>query len=379
MNIIIDVTRLVRRSIKGQTLTGIDRVSMAYIQHYKQKAQALVRWCGRSWVLHHEQSKTLFTWLDSPTRNTLNLMRTIISGVIFSNHNNPSFLLNTGHIGLGQKDYIRMLQSPAIKPIFFVHDLIPITYPEYSSAGEDQRYKDKINHILKYANAVIVNSETTYQDLITYAHETNQPMPQTQVALLASGISTAFSATKRPIAKPYFVILSTIEPRKNHLLLLHIWRQLAQELSSQAPHLVIIGYRGWECENVLDLLDRSEFLKNVITEIPRCSDQELLTYIRHSQALLCPSFMEGYGLPIIEALALGTPVIASDIPVFHEIAQNIPDYIDPLDGKRWKELIMNYTQNDSSFRTKQISRIQNFQSPTWANHFKQVDSFLEKL
>lgn len=380
MNMIIDVTRLVRRLIKGRMLTGIDRVSIAYLQHYGHTACALVRWCGRSWVLPRPQSAALFAWLVNPG-STFVLMLIIMRGIMSKtalNSTKNAFLLNTGHIGLGQSDYLRLIRRLGVKPIFFVHDLIPILYPEYSNPGEDTRYRAKMNYILQYACGVITNSETTLQDLVQYASQTKQIMPRAKPALLASGIKPG-SPCVRPIDKPYFVMLSTIEPRKNHMLLLHVWRNLVQTWGEQTPHLVVIGQRGWECENVLDLLDRCQFLKGFVTEISHCQDADLVTYIHHSQALLFPSFIEGYGLPLIEALTLGVPVIASDIQVFREIAGEIVEYIDPLDGIRWGEMIMDYAQTHSVRRADQMMRIANYKEPSWVEHFSKVDSFLAEL
>ena len=380
MNIIIDVTRMLRRLKKKQTLTGIDRVTMAYIQHYEAQARALVRWCGRSWVLTPTQSAALFVWLTTP-RSNFAVMQIIIKGILFKTTQKilpGTFLINTGHISLGQSDYMRMVHKFGIKLIFFVHDLIPISYPEYSSAGEDVRYKQKMNYVLSHAHAVITNSQATLDDLTHYAHQTSQNMPKAQVALLAPGILMQAPGA-RPLAKPYFVILSTIEPRKNHLLLLHIWRSLFQRLGDKAPHLLVIGHRGWECENILDLLDRCQFLKSVVTEISHCSDADLITYIHHSQALLTPSFIEGYGLPLVEALALSVPVIASDIAVFREIAGDIPDYVDQLDSKRWRELIIEYAQPNSVNRAAQLMRMHRFKSPSWSAHFMKVDTLLAAL
>lgn len=377
MNMIIDVTRLVRRLKKGLMLTGIDRVSMAYVQHYGHTAQALVRSCGRSWVLSHAQSKALFKWLAMPG-STFSLRLIILKGILSRTqikHN--TFLLNTGHIGLGQSDYVRMIQTFGVKPIFFVHDLIPILYPEYSNPGEDVRYSQKMNYILEHASGVITNSEATLHDLMHYVHQTQQTMPPATVALLASGIPRGLPG-ERPMEKPYFVMLSTIEPRKNHMLLLHVWRHLVQTLGEQTPHLVVIGQRGWECENVLDLLDRCQFLKGFVTELSHCQDTDLVTYIHHSQALLYPSFIEGYGLPLIEALTLGVPVIASDIPIFREVADMI-EFIDPLDGIQWKEMIMDYAQNDSAIRRDQIARIQKYNPPIWREHFIKIDCFLNNF
>ncbi|MDI9654009.1 glycosyltransferase family 1 protein, partial [Burkholderia cenocepacia] len=76
---------------------------------------------------------------------------------------------------------------------------------------------------------------------------------------------------------------------------------------------------------------------------------------------------------------LGVPVLASDLPVFHEIASDIPDYLDPLDGPGWLARIRAYTRPDSTERADQIMRIERFRAPTWAEHFEHVDGFLESL
>ena len=68
-------------------------------------------------------------------------------------------------------------------------------------------------------------------------------------------------------------------------------------------------------------------------EHPELSDSALPTLLAGARALLCPAFVEGYGLPIAEALALGVPVICSDIPVFREVGRNVPEFLDPLDGR----------------------------------------------
>ena len=64
-----------------------------------------------------------------------------------------------------------------------------------------------------------------------------------------------------PYCPPYFVVLGTIEPRKNHNLLFRVWRKLVEDMGDRAPRLVLIGRRGWECENAVDILERSEILR----------------------------------------------------------------------------------------------------------------------
>lgn len=371
MHVIIDITRLYRRISKQQILTGIDRVSLAYVEHFQYSAQALLRFCGKNIVLTSKCSQQLFAWLQDQS-TPINLKSIILSGLYKNNIRKYSILINTGHIGLKQKNYIKMLTKYALKPIFFVHDLIPIAYPEYCSPGEDIRLKDKLDYILKYGQGIITNSQATLDEVKNY---TSLKVPAT-VAKLATSIKVP-QTTKRPINKPYFVMLSTIEARKNHLLILQIFRNIAKKDPQNTPHLCIIGKRGWEAEQVFDLLDRCPILKNHVIEINNCQDQELSNYIQHAQALLFPSFAEGYGLPLIEALQLNTPVIASNLDVFKEIADDIPEYIDPLDGITWQKTILAYSETENI--SVQKNKIQKFTPPSWQEHFQEVDKFLKSI
>ena len=226
--------------------------------------------------------------------------------------------------------------------------------------------------------AVITNSQATLDALSAFAERSGVPVPRSAVALLGPG-KREHTASKRMIPEPYFVMVGTIEPRKNHWLLLQVWRRLVERLGERAPRLVLIGQRGWECENVVDMLERCEALRGVVTELPACSDAELTGYLHHAQALLFPSFAEGYGMPLLEALAQGVPVVAGALPVFQEFAGDIPDYIDPLDGGRWLETIMDFASPRSALRSAQLRRLAGYRPPTWKKHFAVVDALLESI
>jgi glycosyltransferase involved in cell wall biosynthesis len=198
------------------------------------------------------------------------------------------------------------------------------------------------------------------------------------VAPLAPGLAPR-GDLPRPLDAPYFLVIATIEPRKNLALLLQGWRRLAQHLGASAPRLVIVGQRGWECENVVDLLERSEALRGLVIELPRCRDDELVGWLAHARALLFPSFVEGFGLPLVEALHFGTPVIASDLPVFREVAGDVPDYLDPLDGAAWLDRIARYAAPGSTERQAQLQRMDGYSAPTWRGHFAAVDELIEDL
>ena len=82
---------------------------------------------------------------------------------------------------------------------------------------------------------------------------------------------------------------------------------------------------------------------------------------------------------MVEALSHGVPVIASDLPVFREIAQNIPDYLDPHDGAGWKRRILDYAQPESAARLAQCLRMKGFCAPTWDEHFAMVEDFMQEV
>lgn len=84
-------------------------------------------------------------------------------------------------------------------------------------------------------------------------------------------------------------------------------------------------------------------------------------------------------MPITEALSIGVPVIASDLAVFREIAGDVPEFIEPLDGKKWQQVIADYTVAQSVPRAAQLERIKGFKPTTWDQHFQAVDTFLQRL
>ena len=271
------------------------------------------------------------------------------------------------------------VQGTGQKPVYFVHDLIPITHAEYCRAGEQAAHVQRMTAMLQTGAGLIGNSRFTLDALGDFAHSRGLPMPPAVVAPLAPAPLPESDRAEPPLSRPYFVVLGTIEPRKNHLLLLNVWRELVQRLGDACPHLVVIGQRGWECENVVDMLERCEVLRPFVHEIAACPDADLAQYLQHARALLFPSFVEGYGMPLVEALMLGTPVVASDLSVFREIAGDVPDFLSPIDGPGWMQAVLDYAATSGARREAQLQRMQGFKVPTWDEHFAQVERLLGRL
>ncbi len=380
--VVIDITRLVDRQMQARFPTGVDRVSLEYVKHFGARASGLIRYAGQWLELSKKDSEWVFNALLTPDESFNFLIKKVVVKSLLCSLFNLQYkksasrmLFHTGHSGLEKPNYAHRLKQFGCKPFFFIHDLIPLTHPEYCRPGEAKRHTVRVNTMLSCGHGLIANSAATLEELRVYAENHNLPMIPSAVALLAPAELPTPKACV-PLDKPYFVMLGTIEPRKNHLIILHLWRQLIESLGDDAPRLVIIGQRGWECENVVDLLDRCDALRGVVIEEPRCSDTQLSTWLHHAQALLFPSFAEGYGMPLVEALSVGLPVIANDLPAFREIAADIPEYVDALDGVRWKELVLAYADSNHPQRIAQLERLKHFIVPSWQSHFNQVESLL---
>ena len=228
----------------------------------------------------------------------------------------------------------------ASRSIFFLHDLIPVQHPEFCAPAARARHERRLANISRLARYVIVNSEATRRAAESYWQTHGLRVPECVVVPL--GISDQFTTARRQkirAATPYFVCVGTIEPRKNHLFLFNVWRHLVSELGDAAPTLVIVGRRGWENENILDVLDRSVELSKHVIEVDGLSDSGLADVIANSSGLLAPSLAEGFGLPVAEALVLGAPVIASKIPAHVEISQGQAVLLQPHDGAAWAAAI----------------------------------------
>lgn len=379
--LVFDLTRHVARLLENRLPTGIDRVGMEYIRRYGNRSRALIRWRDRWLFLSARDSEGIFQDILFPGPTSSLRIRAAVGKAYLGFGVGPapgSVLLNVVHSGVNEPAYQGKIAGARLRAAYFLHDLIPLTHPEYNRLEEKKRHQGRLETMAASGELVILNSEFTRNAFEQWLGPDRSHRPRCIVAPLAPAqLGPRDSAA--PISGAYFVVLGTIEPRKNHLLLLHIWRELAETLGASAPKLVVIGQRGWECEQAVNMLERCPGLRDCVIEMGRCEDEEIASWLAHARALLFPSFVEGFGLPLIEALAVGVPAIVSDIPVFHEIAGAVPEFLDPIDGMGWKRAILDYLSPDAPRRLAQRHRMKGFRVPTWDDHFALVDPEIEAL
>lgn len=388
--IILDLSRLLSR-VLHPTPTGIDRVEMAYAQELLRRVPERLHFAAvhqvagygrlpRDQVLRFlEETERLWAGLESHDKARLRLaaVRKLWAlrprPVPKVDASVPRVYLQASPNNLHKPDLIeRILRREQARFVCLVHDLIPIQFPEYARPTGKDVHCRRIDTVGRHADAVIAYSKATAEALTNYLGE--GAVPPINIAPLGAHTQPIEAASQFK-EEPYFLFVGTIEPRKNHLLLLNVWRQMVNKSKGRGrrpPKLVLVGRRGWENENVVDMLDRCPSLKEHVIEASRLSDPDAQELLRQSCALVMPSFVEGYGLPIAEALEIGVPVLCSDIPAHREVGGNVPEYLDPLDGPGWLKAIEDYAAPNSICRQSQIRRMSGWHRPTWEAHIKIV-------
>lgn len=398
VEIVLDLSRLVSR-IRHATPTGVDRVEFAYARELQRQVPGQLRFAavhpggvygriptGRAerfldavealWTRGVERPDARRTAWASLLATLIDVRPASVPAL-----RRPRVLLQSSPHHLHRPRLVRrILTRERAAFVCLLHDLIPIEYPEYARPGGDRLHLARIRTVADLADAVIANSHATARSFAPYLAGAGRA--ETPVAVAHLGLDPPRARAPQPATVPYFVCIGTIEPRKNHLLLLHLWRRMAEasgDSGQRLPKLVLIGRRGWENEQVLDLLDRCPALQHCVEERTGLADPEVKALLAGSSGLLLPSFAEGFGMPVPEALALGVPVLCSDIPALREAGGDAPFYLDPLDGPAWQRAVLALADPQGAARAAHGTRIARWRAPTWPAHLSIVLDSIARL
>jgi glycosyltransferase involved in cell wall biosynthesis len=285
--------------------------------------------------------------------------------------------LNVGQIGLVFPILLRWLERRRdVRPLFMLHDVIPLETPEYVSATSVKAHAAMVDQTARYAAGLIVTSRTA--QVAIQSELDRRGVSCLPTLALPLPVPAIFREPPDPdptlAAVPYFVVCGAIEPRKNHLLLLEVWKRLHRKLGSITPHLVIAGSKGWQGDLILDRLRRSGAVSAHIHVVQGLSTPALKQLISGARALLMPSWIEGFGLPVVEAAALGIPVVASDIPAHREVAHPATTFVDPIDGLGWEAAIRTALEGASGQGALPVGS-----SFTWPDYFASLSAFIRTI
>ena len=218
-----------------------------------------------------------------------------------------------------------------------LYDLIPFTYPETVEEHTRQAHTSWWLNVPKHVDSVMCISNTVRNQFLEWQENNTQGhcIPSGKVGFFYLGSDICADedeALSLPclevLDSPYFLVVGSIEPRKNHRVILDAFDLLWQQ--GVTANLVIVGGHGWKSEDFLRRTEKHSMLNKHLFILNRVTDSELSSLYSKSASLIFASLEEGFGLPIVESYKRGVNVICSDIPVFREVARERATYFDPF-------------------------------------------------
>lgn len=221
-----------------------------------------------------------------------------------------------------------------------IYDLIPVTHPYVFTERSVKKFKSSLPFVITNTDLFIAISQTTENTLKQYLIDNISSITSTttrfllgaELDLIDQTLHVRKSLETLFLHKQQYLCVGTIEPRKNHSFLLDAFDKIWEH--NHKIHLCVIGRYGWKSEMLQERITSHPLLGKNLSWFSDLNDTELFFCYKNAKALIFPSIIEGFGLPIIEALHFGCPVIASDIPVFREIGNDRCSYfsLDSPDG-----------------------------------------------
>jgi glycosyltransferase involved in cell wall biosynthesis len=276
----------------------------------------------------------------------------------------------TGAIDLFHSPDFVLPPLRAARSILTVHDLAFLLFPECAHEALREYLLRVVPHSARRASFVVADSENTANDVICLLG-----VPPERVAVVPGGVDARFQPVTDPEglqamrrrlqveSAPYVLFVGVIEPRKNLQGLIAAF-ELAKKRYRLPHKLVVVGRKGWLSDGIYEKYQRSSVREDIVFPgfIP---DADLPTLYSAAAALVMPSFYEGFGLPLLEAMACGTPVIASNAASLPEVVGDAAPQVDPNDIDALAETLAQILQDNGLRAINRVRGLERAAQFTW--------------
>ncbi len=248
--------------------------------------------------------------------------------------------------------------------IMTIHDLSFLENPKWFSKAYYYYYKLMTPLSVRTSKKIITVSNFSKSEIRKFYNF----VPSEKISVIYNAISdNFFNQAKTRDKQTYFLAVSSMDPRKNFTRLIHAFEYIKEQ------KLLIVGGKN----RVYGNLDNNTNNKN-IKFLGRVSDEELINLYKNAEAFIYPSLYEGFGIPPLEAMALGCPVLASDIPVLHEVCNDAAIYFTPLDERDIQDTIMSFHNKRVSEKTILIEKgYINLKRFSWIESAKKIKEMIQ--
>ncbi len=248
--------------------------------------------------------------------------------------------------------------------IMAIHDLSFLENPKWFSKEYYYYYKVMTPLAARTSKRIITVSNFSKSEIMKFY----EFVPSDKIFVVYNAISEDFyKKNKKRDKQAYFLAVSSMDPRKNFTRLIHAFESIKEY------KLLIVGGKN----KVYGELDNNTNNKNV-KFLGRVSDEELINLYINAEAFIYPSLYEGFGIPPLEAMALGCPVLASDIPVLHEVCNDAAIYFNPMDENNMQDTIMSFHNKKESEKVMLIEEgYNNIKRFSWTESAKKIQKMIK--
>lgn len=287
------------------------------------------------------------------------------------------------HNGLKRSSLLPALKKCGVKVATLHYDIIPLLHPDMIPDISLSLFVDHLSAHLRYSDLFICISKNSEVDLREYADRSDPNLDiKSTTITLGSDISVEGKVHPDQIGRlssmhgKYILIVGTIEPRKNHQALLDAYDRLSDRYPEL--NLIIVGRKGWHADHTINRIRQHKLFGKSLFWLRGLSDKELSAIYKRAYIAVVPSFYEGYGLPISEALCRGCVVVASNRGALMEAGGDFAEYFDPSSSEALLTCLLKYIENDELYLAKK-AQLKEYSPPLWRDTIEQLLEALSSI
>ncbi|HEY3912234.1 MAG TPA: glycosyltransferase [Stellaceae bacterium] len=253
-----------------------------------------------------------------------------------------------------------------------IHDVMPITRPEFCTVELAESFKSALLSMLRVADFILCVSDHAARAIEDFAAENRMSPPAIRTLKPAykfgnepAGDGDLSIAIARLIREEYVLYVSTVEARKNHGYLLRVWKRLLDRHGSRTPKLVLVGEPGWRGDELLRQLQSTNNLHGNVVMLSDVSGAELGALYQSARFTVFPSVEEGWAAPVAASLACGRPCVASSTGSVPELAGDLVDYFDPFNDNDGYEKIARLIEDNEYLDERARNIAEKFRPREW--------------
>ncbi|MBR6386057.1 MAG: glycosyltransferase family 4 protein [Ruminococcus sp.] len=263
-----------------------------------------------------------------------------------------------------------VLKQNGVKIVTQLYDLIPITHPQFCHENTAMNFMIYTGANIKYADLIITSADATVKALNELTDKLSAKRKKTIVVPLGSDFAKKTNdpteVSDKKVAEiaencKYILMVGTIEPRKNHSLVIDA---LENGLAQKGIKVIFAGRIGWNVEKLEKRIKTHHLFNKSLFFVEKPNDATIDMLYKNAFAVAFPTFNEGFGLPVIEAFQRGTPVIASDIGVLHEVAGDMAEYFNPNDKDDFIKCVSRIADDENAYKALK-EKVGKFVPFTW--------------